>query len=212
MHIMLIHGQGRTPLSMALLGWRLNQRQYQVHYFGYASYFQMFDDIVARFVRTICDDLGDEPYVMVSHSLGGIIARAALPALAGHPPQHLVMLAPPNQPPRIAKIMRPNPLYWWITWDCGCKLADDAFYERLPLPTVPTTIIAGTRGVNGFLQQAIFGAETVNDSILSVQETELGENYRVILVPATHAFIMNSAEVARIVLEVLGDKCLVAPQ
>ncbi|MBN1993009.1 MAG: alpha/beta hydrolase [Anaerolineae bacterium] len=205
MHVMLIHGQGRTPLSMSILGWRLSQKQHNVHYFGYATYLQTFDSITRRFARTIRDEIGDAPYAIVSHSLGGIIARAVLPELASHPPQHLVMLAPPNQPARIAKIMRPNPLYWWITWDCGRKLADDAFYDTLPLPTVPTTIIAGTRGVDGLLQQAIFGTETVNDSILSAQETGLGEGYEVILVPATHAFIMNSKEVAATVLEILGN-------
>lgn len=206
MHIVLIHGQGRSPLSMSLLGWRLGRQQYQIHYFGYAAFCQTFDSITRRFVQAIRDQIGDQPYTIVSHSLGGIIVRAALPDLAGNPPQHLIMLAPPNQPTRIAKKARPNPFYWWVTWDCGRKLADDTFYEKLPLPTVPTTIIAGTKGLRGALQQSLFGAEEVNDTILSVKETELGGNYEVILVPARHAFIMNSKKVARIVSEVIGNE------
>jgi hypothetical protein len=206
MHIVLIHGQGRSPLSMSLLGWRLSRQQYHIHYFGYAAFCQTFDSITRRFVQTVRDQIGDQPYTIVSHSLGGIIVRAALPDLAGNPPQYLIMLAPPNQPTRIAKKARPNPLYWWVTWDCGRKLANDTFYERLPLPTVPTTIIAGTKGLRGALQQSLFGAEEVNDTILSVKETELGGDYEVILVPASHAFIMNSKEVARIVSEVIGNE------
>jgi hypothetical protein len=206
MHIMLIHGQGRTPLSMATLGWRLSRQHFQVHYFGYASYFQMFDDIVARFVQTIRNDIGHEPYAIVSHSLGGIIARAALPALTTHPPHQLVMLAPPNQPARIAKLMRSNAIYRWVTWDCGQKLADDGFYGGLPVPAVPTTIIAGTKRVDGLWQNAIFGREAqVNDGILSVDETQLGEEFTVIPVPARHGFIMNSKEVADMVGHVLGN-------
>jgi pimeloyl-ACP methyl ester carboxylesterase len=210
---MLIHGQGRTPLSMAVLGWRLSRQQYAVHYFGYASYFQMFDDIVARFAQTIRDDIGVAPYAIVSHSLGGIIARAALPELAGYPPRHLVMLAPPNQPARIAKLMRSNVVYRWLTWDCGQKLADNDFYADLPVPAVPTTVIAGTKSVGGVWQQAIFGREAaVNDGILSITETQLGAEFEVISVPSRHGFIMNSIEVANIVLQVLknGNRLKVA--
>jgi hypothetical protein len=206
MRIMLIHGQGRSPLSMGLLGWRLSRQQYTVHYFGYASYFQMFEDIVARFVRAIRDDIGNEPYAIVSHSLGGIVARAVLPELADNPPRHLVMLAPPNQPARIAKLMRSNALYRWITWDCGQKLADDDFYAGLPVPAVPTTIIAGTKPVGGIWQHTIFGREAeVNDGILSVDETQLGDVVEVIAVPSRHGFIMNSKEVAETVLQILSN-------
>jgi len=206
MHIMLIHGQGRSPLSMGALGWRLSRQKYAIHYFGYASYFQMFDDIVARFVRAIRDDIGNEPYAIVSHSLGGIVAKRQLPALADSSPVHLVMLAPPNQPARIAKLMRSNAVYRWITWDCGQKLADDDFYTSLPVPAVPTTIIAGTKPVDGVWQKAIFGRDAiVNDGILSVAETQLGDAFEVIAVPSRHGFIMNSKEVAEIVLQVLAD-------
>jgi len=206
MHIMLIHGQGRSPLSMGVMGWRLSRQQYAVHYFGYASYFQMFDDIVARFVHTVCTDIGDEPYAIVSHSLGGIVARAALPELAYNPPQHLVMLAPPNQPTRIAKLMRSNAVYRWITWDCGQKLADDDFYAALPIPAVPTTIISGTKPVGGVWQEVIFGPDAdVNDGILSIDETQLGDEFEVITVPSRHGFIMNSREVTDIVLEVMEN-------
>jgi hypothetical protein len=191
---------------MSLLGWRLSRQQYDIHYFGYAAFCQTFDSITRRFAQTIRDKIGDQPYAIVSHSLGGIIVRASLPDLTDNPPQHLVMLAPPNQPARIAKKMKPNQLYWWVTWDCGRKLADDAFYDSLPNPAVPTTIIAGTKGLRGRLQQSLFGAAEVNDSVLSVKETELGEGYKVILVPASHAFIMNSKRVAEIVSEVIGNE------
>jgi hypothetical protein len=207
MNIVLIHGQGRSPLSMGVLGWRLSRQQYMVHYFGYASYFQTFENITQRFVQTIRDDIGDEPYAIVSHSLGGIIARAALPELADNPPRHLVMLAPPNQPARIAKLMRSNAVYRWITWDCGQKLADDDFYDGLPVPAVPTTIIAGAKPVGGVWQKAIFGSEAdVNDGILSIDETQLGNAFGVISVPSRHGFIMNSKEVADIVLSVLMEE------
>lgn len=193
----LIHGQGRTPLSMALLGWRL--RRYRVHYFGYTCFAQPLEPIVERLIQTLRRKLAGKPYIIVGHSLGGIIARASLPHLAGMLPRHLIMLAPPNQPARLARQMQANPFYRLITGDCGQKLADDSFYERLSLPTIPTTVIAGTGGFNG--PRSPFGDEP-NDMVLSVNETKLGINASMFLVPATHPFIMNSPEVARIILEI----------
>ncbi len=202
MNIILIHGQGRTPLAMLILGWRLSRKQHRVRYFGYACAWQTFDSIKRRFVETIRHKIGQQPYAIVAHSLGGIIVRASLPHLVERPPQHLVMLAPPNQPPQIAKKMKLNPVYRWLTGDCGQKLADDAFYQKLPRPTVPTTIIAGVKGLPGKL--SLFGEEA-NDGVLAVKETELGQEFKVILTPAIHPFIMNSRQVASIVSEVVID-------
>jgi hypothetical protein len=142
MRIILIHGQGRTPLAMSLLGWRLNRQRYKIHYFGYATPTETFEAITQRLVRFIGRKIGPRPYAIVAHSLGGIITRASLPYLDNNPPRHLVMLAPPNQPALIAKKARANALYRLVTRDCGRKLSDEAFYQTLPLPTVPTTIIA----------------------------------------------------------------------
>src|SRR5262245_44614912 len=202
MHIILIHGLGRTPLAMSLLGRRLRKRQYTVRSFGYAAFYQPFDAIVRRFVATIRSEVGPQPYVIIGHSLGNIIARASLPALADLPPQRLVMLAPPNQPPLLAKAMGPNPLFRLMSGECGKLLADDAFYARLPVPDIPTTIIAGTAGPRG--QLSPFGNRP-NDCVVAVEETRLGPGCEVCLVPAIHTFIMNSPKVTAMIMDVLGS-------
>jgi hypothetical protein len=200
MNIILIHGQGRTPLSLAWLGWWLRQQGHQPHYFGYVSFWESFAAIKQRFVRRLQADMGADPYAIVAHSLGGLIVRASLPHIEANLPRHVVMLAPPNQPARAAKIARLNPLYVWFTGDCGRKLADDSFYETLPCPPIPTTIIAGTQGPRGRFSP--FGQQ-LNDWVLTVEETELGEGYEVIVAEASHAFIMNHRDVARIIGELL---------
>jgi pimeloyl-ACP methyl ester carboxylesterase len=200
MHVVLIHGQGRTPLSLIWLGQRLRRQKHQVHYFGYAAFAQSFDRIVERFVQTIRTKTKGEPYAIVGHSLGGIITRAALPHLADHLPQHLVMLAPPNRPAAVAKRMCGFRPYRWLTGDCGKKLGSKEFYQTLPRPRVPTTVIAGTRGWPKWISP--FGGHR-NDLVLRVDETELaGSNH--ILVHATHPLIMNSQQVAQITLEILN--------
>jgi hypothetical protein len=203
MKALLIHGQGRTRMSMLLLGWRLKRRGYAVSYFGYATWLESFDKIVERFAQTIRYTMGEQPYVIVAHSLGGIIARASLPYLTDNPPQRLVMLAPPNQPPLMGKLFRSNPVYRLFTRDCGHKLAEDTFYKKLPRPAIPTTIIAGTRGLPKPLSP--FAGET-NDMVLAVSETRLEGLAEPILVRASHPFIMNSKQVAEIIFGVLADR------
>jgi len=201
MRLLLIHGMGRTPLSLALLGRRLSQHSPSVRYFGYAAFQESFDRIVAGLVATIRATADPQPYALIGHSLGGILARAALPALADMPPRHLVMLAPPNQAPLLARRLHKHLLYRLMTRDCGGKLSDPAFYASLPLPTVDTTIIAGTAGPRGHWSP--FG-DRPNDGVVTVEETRLGVNTEVILVPSVHTLIMNAPQVTRMIRDLLN--------
>ena len=202
MRLLLIHGLGRTPLSLAFLGRRLSQRGDSVRYFGYAAFHESFDQIVGRLIATIRATADQHPYALIGHSLGGILARAALPALADMPPRHLVMLAPPNQAPLLARRLRKHLLYQFLTRDCGGKLTDQAFYATLPQPTIHTTIIAGTAGPHGHWSP--FGDQP-NDGVVAVEETRLGPNTEVFLVPSVHTLIMNSPQVTRVICELLTD-------
>ena len=202
MRLLLIHGMGRTPLSLALLGRRLTQQGHSVRYFGYAAFRESFDQIVGRLAATIRATAAQHPYALIGHSLGGILARAALPTLACRPPRHLVMLAPPNQAPLLARRLRTHLLYQLTTRDCGGKLADQAFYATLPPPSIPTTIIAGTAGPRG--RWSPFGNQP-NDGVVAVEETRLGPNRKVILIPSVHTLIMNSPQVTRVICELLTD-------
>lgn len=200
MHVILIHGQGRTPLAMSILAQKVRRRGHAVRLFGYAAFCQTFESITGRFVRMIRSEVVDRRYMIIGHSLGGIIARASLPALVDTPPEHLVMLAPPNQPPLLARLVQSHPLYRILTQDCGRQLASNAFYQNLPVPTVPTTIIAGTAGPRGRFSP--FG-EQVNDGVVTVSETELGPGFEVTQVPSLHTFIMNSPQTIAMIEAVL---------
>ncbi|MEO7912766.1 MAG: thioesterase domain-containing protein [Roseiflexaceae bacterium] len=202
MRLLLIHGMGRTPLSLALLGQRLSQQGHRVRYFGYAAFYESFDHVVARLVATLYATADQQPYALIGHSLGSILARAALPALTHMPPRQLVMLAPPNQAPLLARRLSEHLLYRLTTRDCGSKLADTTFYETLPQPTIRTTIIAGTAGPRGHWSP--FGDQP-NDGVVAVEETRLGPDIEVILVASVHTLIMNSPQVTQIICALLTD-------
>jgi Alpha/beta hydrolase family len=191
MNILLLHGQGRTTNAMRLLGIRLYGLGHHVQYFRYYTRTEKFTEIVERLVHTIKALPYDQPYALVGHSMGGLLARASLPALQDHLPFHLVLLASPSRPPRLAPRAKRNPIYRYLTYDCGQQVANAEFYKVLPMPTIPTTIIAGSGGPRA--RWLPYGYEA-NDGAMSVQETYLGPEYEVIQVPSIHTFIMNSRQ------------------
>jgi hypothetical protein len=192
---LLVHGLGRTPVSMFPLAGVVRRAGLRTHFFGYSCTLEPFDRIVERLVRMM-NRL--RPRFVVAHSLGGILTRMALPQV-NLLPEHLVMLGTPNRPPRLAA-------YFWkwlpfrvLSGSAGRFLAHPAEYERLPASGVPCTVIAGTGGPVGRLSP--FGDEP-NDGVVSVGETDLDGSNRV-LVPAWHTWMMAHPQTHAAVREVL---------
>jgi len=200
MNILLLHGQGRTTNAMRLLGFRLGRLGYAVEYFRYYTRTEKFVDIVQRLVVTVKGLPYHQPYALIGHSMGGLLARASLPALEDHLPKHLILLASPNQPPRLAPIAKRNFLYRYLTTDCGQRVLSPDFYQELPLPTVPTTAIAGSGGPR--VSWLPYGDEP-NDGVMSVRDTYVDSSVEVIDVPSIHTFIMNSRQTLQHIQRVL---------
>jgi len=192
MQAILIHGMGRTPLSQLLLAKRLRRQGFAVHLFGYST-LQSFDTCIARLASRVGALDTQKPFVLVGHSLGCVLIRAALPFLEPIRPAACFFLAPPSTVTKAARFFAKNSLYRFLTRDSGKLLADEAFMESLPKPTVPFRVYAGTAGCKGRLSP--FKQED-NDGILAVSETPLNADDDVVRVPAIHTFIMNSALVA----------------
>lgn len=192
---LLVHGLGRTPVSMFPLAGVVRRAGYRTHFFAHSCTLEPFDRIVRRLVRTL--NL-IRPSVVVAHSLGGILTRMALPDVVV-PPEHLVMLGTPNRPPRLAARVWKWLPFRLLFGTCGRFLAHPAEYERLPVPTIPCTVVAGTAGPVGKL--SLFGTD-VNDGVVSVGETELpGADTH--LVPAWHTWMMAHPRVHAQVRRVL---------
>lgn len=204
MNVLLIHGMGRTPLSMASLGRWLRVQGHHVESIGYLSATQSFDAIVTRVHARIASIAArGQAYAIVAHSLGGIIARAALataPSISPLP-AHLVMLGTPNQPSSLARRLQGVWPYRWFTGESGARLANDAFFATLPPPNVPYTTIAGTRGPRG--RMSVFGA-AANDGKVAVSETRVHPLDHSLELPVRHTFMMNDAAVRRLIQGVLA--------
>lgn len=202
MKVLLVHGLGRTPLSMLNLAGTLRSQDHSPEFFGYASWAQSYDQIVQSLQTRLKSLAQLGPYAIVTHSLGGILCRSALAPghTTGKLPHQVVMLAPPNQPPRLGAIAWKVPLFRWFAQDCGHHLAHTEFYQTLPPLTCPYTIVAGTAGLTG--EFSPFG-DDINDGIVSVQETQMVERDRPQAFPVLHTFIMNDSQIQQFILEQL---------
>ena len=201
MKILLIHGLGRTSLSLLGLEWYLQQTGCTIEQFGYFAFAENFDRIVERLRERLQVMANQNPYGIVAHSLGGLLTRAALGLGSVELPKHIVMLGTPNQPPRLATHAWQLPPFRWFTGECGLNLTSQTFYASLPKIPSPYTIIAGTAGLTG--QWSPFGEE-INDGIVAVSETRLSPQDRIIQLPVGHTFMMNDPSVQKTVVQALG--------
>ncbi|MEO6920879.1 MAG: alpha/beta hydrolase [Collimonas sp.] len=190
-HAILVHGMGRTPVSMLLLARRLQAAGITTHLFGYSAAFERWLPCLERLRKFIVARAGDARFIMVGHSLGCVLTRGVQPLLS-HKPEMAFLLAPPTRASSYAIKLSRWRLFRLLTGEMGQLLARQEFMDSLPLPDIPLHIYAGIKGPRG--SWTPFGDEP-NDGILSVGEVQLG-SLPLHLLPTIHTIIMNSRQVA----------------
>ncbi|MBX9623491.1 MAG: alpha/beta fold hydrolase [Gemmataceae bacterium] len=189
MTVLLVHGLGRTPLSLLGLAAALRRAGHRTVFFGYSPTLEPLD----RIVRRLADRLRrlarpGRPVGLVGHSLGGLLLRLALPAVPDLRVHRLVMLGTPNRSSGLARLASRVFLFRWLTRGCGRFLACPDTIPALPAPAVPYTLVAGTAGPRG--RWSPFGDEP-NDGVVAVGEVPIRDEDRPVLVPALHTWLMD---------------------
>jgi hypothetical protein len=202
MNILLIHGLGRTSSSLSEMAKALSQAGHSPEFFSYTALLESFDDIVIKLRDRLQTLSALGPYGVVSHSMGAILTRAALIQADFPLPAHVVMLAPPNQSSRAARLAHRLPpisfAFGWFSGQCGYNLANPDFYAQLPPLMCPYTLVAGTIGPVGPF--APFGLEP-NDWVVGLSEVRMRPDDVPIEIPALHSFIMNHSKAKKVVVE-----------
>ena len=182
--VILLHGMGRSRLSMVVLSHRFKQAGYRTLNFPYSQMGSSLNELSDKLKGFIQERVNTPRYHLVAHSLGNVIIRNAFrkewPTGLGR----IVMLAPPNQPADLAKRFKKNLIYRLFTGDSGQKLSEEEFYADLPVPEVDFGVIAGDKG------QKLSFAEP-NDGLVAVKETKLEGMKDFIVLQHAHTFIMN---------------------
>jgi predicted alpha/beta hydrolase family esterase len=190
--VILLHGLGRTRLSLRRIERRLLQNGYRVVNQGYPSrkhpVERLADHAIGRALAA-CAAPGAHRIHFVTHSLGGILVRQYLQDHCIDGLGRIVMLCPPNQGSEIAQLLKNNVLYRFATGPAGQQLGTgpDSVPRRLdPIPG-EIGIIAGT-----------------NDHKVPVARARLTGMQDFLVVHSGHTFIMNDARVIGQVLQFLG--------
>ncbi len=201
MHAIIIHGMGRTPLSMCLLAVRLRAAGIKSSLFAYTVAFESWASCTSRLHQFIARKADDEEFIVIAHSLGTVLSRAVLPTIT-HKPVACFFLAPPTKACDVARRLASNFWYRWFAGEMGQLLANQQFMESLPVPDVSTKIYAGDAGLTG--RYSPFG-NAPNDGILTVNETLLPDVPHQV-VPSWHTFIMNNRLITKDIIKIVESR------
>jgi pimeloyl-ACP methyl ester carboxylesterase len=195
--VVLVHGLGRTPASMAILQSRLAGEGYRIVNFGYPSRsepLEVLTDSLQRAVEECCSDAGRTVH-FVTHSMGGVLVRILLAEREQPFEGRVVMLSPPNQGSEIVDAYADSPLLQDLIGPSGVRLGTDSTGIAAQLAPVDFVlgIITGDRSINPIGSWLIPGPD---DGKVAVSSARVEGAADFIVVPATHTFIMNRSDVA----------------
>jgi pimeloyl-ACP methyl ester carboxylesterase len=197
--VLVLHGLGRTRLSNdALVDYLREKTTHTVLSVGYAS---TREDVAAhaRALSKVIDNLGDQVTEMnfVAHSLGNLVIRRYMAEqrdAAGHCKhdpriKRIVMVGPPNNGARMAKLVGRSELFEKITGESGRALARDwdTFCKSLCTPDCEFGIIAGGRGDGAGYNPLLLGDD---DLVIGVEEAKLPGARDFTVIEGMHAWMM----------------------
>lgn len=190
-YVVLLHGLGRTPLSMKKLERHLSGHGYVVINASYPSTRFSVQELADIHLHCILSKRVESSARVhfVTHSLGGILVRQYL---SNHTVANLgrvVMLAPPNQGSEIIDFLRNNRLASCILGPGGMQLGTRTNDLTQSLGRIPFEggVIACDRSLNPILSRLFPGP---NDGKVSVERTKVEGMNDFLLLHSSHTWMM----------------------
>lgn len=194
--VVLLHGILRRAASMKLLEEALAAEGCRVLNLDYPSRHQGLSEIVAGLqapIEAFAAELGGNLH-FVTHSMGGLVARACLTRFRPERLGRVVMLAPPNEGSEIADLLQRNWFYRSAFGPAGGELATRRSEELCGLlgaVDYPLGVIAGDRSLYIFASLVLPGP---NDGRVSVERTRVAGMSDHIVLHTSHPLIMRDPE------------------
>lgn len=203
MTVVFLHGLGRTAFSLRRLRRAIAADGYATLALTYPST-RLPLPAIADWVVEQLEAAVDGPIAIVTHSMGGVVARHLGDRL---PIERIVMLAPPNGGSAVAAGLKGWRLFQWLYGPAGQQLGAGGW----PDPPAPTGIIAGTGGVSwtnppSWLIRALrlLPAEP-HDGTVTVAETRACPHVDFATVPTGHSWLMNHPKTRALVSRFLAE-------
>jgi triacylglycerol lipase len=193
--VVLLHGLGRTPLSMMALWLAARRRGYRVINWHYRSTTGSIAEHADAFARDVAPRLTGAPRVhFVTHSLGGIIVRQFLSTHELPNLGRVVMLAPPNGGSEVADVLqRSKVLARWVAPARELGTGATSVPLALPAATFPLGVIAGSRSHLRLFSNWM--SHEPNDGVVAVERTKLGGMSDFLVLRRTHTMLPWSPDV-----------------
>ena len=200
--VVLLHGLGRTRISMWLLASRLEDAGFRVYRIGYRSLDRSPDEIIDAISRQIDEcctgHLGE--LHLVGHSLGGLLIRAYLQENRIPHLGRVVLIGTPNQGAELVDRFRNNCLLSLLgPTTAALGSGSGSLPGRLSKPYYPVGVIAGV--IQGDWND--HWLEGPDDGLISVEATRLEGMTDFIQVDSGHSMMRYNSEVARQTIEFL---------
>lgn len=204
--VLFLHGHGRLGGSMA----RLKQAARKAGYatlspnYPYRRPLDRIAEWLAPLVAGFEDEFSGQLHI-VTHSLGGLVARALI---AAHPPRRLgrvVMLAPPNQGSELADLLFRMRIAPWMLGGSGAHLrtartvADEAILGTI---NYPVGVIAGNRSLLPVPARLL---PRPHDGKVSISATHAAGVADRLTLPVTHTLMVYDRRVIAAALAFLAD-------
>lgn len=193
--VVLLHGLGRTRMSLLVMERVLRRAGYAVVNQSYPS---KSADMRTLAALAVGEGVGRARAIapqarihFVAHSMGGILLRAYFSETDPEGFGRAVLLSPPNKGSEIVDFMKQIGLAEMVLGPAGAALgAADEEAAPAVLPDLPLHygVIAGDRSLNPAMSALIPGP---NDGKVAVAQTLLPGAKDHIVLPVTHTLMMN---------------------
>ena len=203
--LVLLHGLGRTSRSMRGLAAEGSRRGYEVANLSYRSRHAGVLAHAEQIGAALSAMTTTEPLHVVTHSMGGIVLRAAVASgwLPAERVGRVVMLAPPNGGSELAEWLCRSRIFQLAVGPAGPQLRTGAGGIAGTLPAVPFELGV----IAGITRRALLAASLFpgpNDGKVSVERARVAGMRDFLVVPSGHTFMMHSPEVIKQVFNFLA--------